>query len=128
LKSYSFVKPKKNLREVMVDRNLASLGDAYINFIYSLALSNKHGKPVGTKVKGSVLADALRKAGLRQYLPSRVDQHSLADAVEALLVYAWLTKHITLAETVEQLLATDSLEEDLCQLLSLVMRRIKFSS
>jgi hypothetical protein len=128
LKTYSFAKSKKNLTEVLTDKNLASLGDAYINFAYSLALSNRCGEPVGTKMKGSVLAEALRKAGLRKHLPSRMDQHSLADAAEALLVYAWLNKSITLVETVEELSAKENAVDNLCELLTKVARKVKFFS
>lgn len=79
-------------------------------------------------MKGSVLAEALRKAGLRKHLPSRMDQHSLADAAEALFVYAWLNKYITLNETVQELSATENAVDDLCELLIKVVRRVKFSS
>ncbi len=111
----------------MKDKNLASLGDAYINFAYSLALSNKRGKPSATKVKGSILAEALKKAGLRQHLPGRMDQHSIADAAEALLIYAWLNKFVTLAEMVEDLSKSKDAITDLTLLLVKVSERIRFS-
>ena len=60
-----FAWTRRNLNEVLIDHALASLGDSYVNFVYSLAISNRRGSPLGTKVKGSVLAEALRKAGLR---------------------------------------------------------------
>ena len=126
--SYSFARTHKNLAQIMTDKDLASLGDAYVNFAYSLALSNKEGKPVGTKVKGSVLAEAVKKAGLRVQLPSRMNRHSLADAAEALLAYAWLKKCITLAETVEQLSSMHSAVDNLSRLLLVTVQRVKFSS
>ena len=52
------------------------------------------------KVKGSVLAEALRKAGLRECLGSGMSRHGLADAAEALIVYAWLNGCVTLDESV----------------------------
>ncbi len=127
LKGYSFIKSKRNLAEIMKDKKLASLGDAYINFAYSLALSNRSGEPTATKVKGSILAEALKKAALRKYLPSRMDQHSIADAVEALLVYAWLNKFVTLTETVEDLSRSEDAINDLSLLLIKVSGRIKSS-
>jgi hypothetical protein len=42
-----FVKTHRNLTEVLTDHKLASLGDAYVNFAYSLALSNRTGRPTG---------------------------------------------------------------------------------
>jgi hypothetical protein len=112
---------------VLADRDLASLGDAYINFAYSLALSNKTGRPQGVKVKGSVLAQALRNAGLREYLPSRMTKHALADAAEALIVYAWLKRAITLEETVRIMTEIQEPVEGLTQLLVTVRGKTTFS-
>ena len=82
----------------MMDHKLAKLGDAYVNFLYSLATSKKLGEPTGIKVKGRLLADAFRKADLRKLLPSRVDRHKQADAAEALIVYAWILDLVTMKE------------------------------
>ena len=121
------MKDYDNLTQILTDRKLASLGDAYINFVYSLALSQKKGKPSGTKVKGTALAEALRQAGLRKHLPSRIDKHVLSDATEALVVYAWLHKLLTLEESVETLEKTDTLIEGLTQLLLKAKEKIKLS-
>jgi hypothetical protein len=111
---------------VLADHKLASLGDAFINLVYSLALSNKKGQPSGAKVKGRALAEALRKAGLRKYMPSRITRHMLADAAEALAVYAWLHHYVTLEESTEKLEKTEDLVEGLSQLLLTIKDRIKF--
>jgi hypothetical protein len=84
-----------------MNKKLASLGDAFVNFVYSIALSEKLGEPVGAKVKSQILADALRKAGLRRCLPSRTDRHTQGDAAEALIVYAWLQGILTLSEAIQ---------------------------
>jgi hypothetical protein len=126
-KVFLFTKSYGNLREVLVDHDLASLGDAYINFVYSLALSNKKRKPSGAKVKGSALSEALKKAGLREYLPSRMTSHLLADAAEALIVYAWLSNCITLEESAAILEKTGDLVDALTQLLTTIKKRINFS-
>lgn len=117
----------RSLTEVLTDRGLASLGDAYINFVYSIAMSNRKLKPLGRKVKGTVLAQALRKAGLREHLPSGIDSHTIADATEALLVYAWLQDHITLEESVATIERSEDAVEGLTQLLKTIMRKIKLS-
>jgi len=109
----------------LTDKPLAALGDAYVNFVYSLALSKRIGKPKGKKMKGAPLADAVRKAGLRESLPTRIDKHAISDAAEALLVYAWLNNIITLEESVEVLEKTDDLENGLTQLLLKVKEKIK---
>jgi hypothetical protein len=121
------IKNYNSLQQILADRELASLGDAYINFVYSLALSQRRSKPSGAKVKGTALAEALRKAGLRKHLPSRIDKHALSDAAEALAVYGWLHNLLTLEESVEILAKTDSLVEGLMQMLLRVKERIKLS-
>lgn len=125
-KAFSFIKTRGTMTEVLTDQKLASLGDTYINFAYSLALSNRRGKPSGAKVKGSVLAEALKKARLREHMPSRMTRHMLADAAEALIVYAWLHNYITFEESVEILEKAEDSVEGFSQLLVTIKRRIKF--
>ena len=126
-RTFSFLRTYTNLTQVLTDHKLASLGDTYINFAYSLALSNRRGEPSGSKVKGSVLAEAIKKAGLREYMPSRMTRHMLADAAEALIVYAWLYNYVTLDETVSVMARTDELVEGLIQLLTAIKNRLRFS-
>jgi hypothetical protein len=127
VRTFSFIKTHENITEVLTNHKLASLGDAYINLVYSLALSNRKGQPSGAKVKGTVLAEAIKKAGLREYLPSRMTRHMLADAAEALIVYAWLHNCITLEESVATLEKTDDLIDGFSQLLATIKNRAKFS-
>ena len=96
-----FIQQYESLSEILMDQKLAKLGDAYVNFLYSLALSKKNGEATGIKVKGRLLADAFKKAGLRKFLPSRIDRHKQADAAEALIVYAWIRGSMTMEEGLE---------------------------
>ena len=96
-----FIPQYESFSEVLMDQKLAKLGDAYVNFLYSLALSKKKGEATGIKVKGRLLADAFKKAGLRKFLPSRIDRHKQADAAEALIVYAWIRGSMTMEEGLE---------------------------
>jgi len=96
-----FIPQYESLSEILMDQKLAKLGDAYVNFLYSLALSKKNGEATGIKVKGRLLADAFKKAGLRKFLPSRIDRHKQADAAEALIVYAWIKGSMTMEEGLE---------------------------
>jgi hypothetical protein len=98
---FAFIPQHKSLSEVLMDQKLAKLGDAYVNFLYSIALSKKKGEPAGTKVQGRLLADAFKKSGLREFLPSRIDRHKQADAAEALIVYPWLLGSMTMEEALE---------------------------
>lgn len=99
-KRFAFTPTYKTLEKILTDRNLATLGDAYTNLIYSLHLSIKTGKPTGAKASSQVLSKALKQAGLRDLMSSRLDRHSQADAAEALLVYAWLQGQATITESV----------------------------
>jgi hypothetical protein len=117
---------RTSLAEVLEDGDLTSLGDSYVNFVYPLALSNRRGKPSGVKVKGSVLAEALRKAGLRGCLGSGMTRHALADAAEALLVYAWLNGCITLDESVAAVGKAKDAVEGLSLLLAAAEKRVTF--
>ena len=101
----------KSLREVMTNHGLAALGDSFVNFLYSLALSIRHGEPKGGKVTGRTLSESLTKADLRRYLPSRIDRHARADAAEALIVYAWIKGVFSIRKAVETL----SAHEDPCE-------------
>ena len=98
---FAFMSQYKSLSEVLMDQKLAKLGDAYVNFLYSLTLSKKKGEPTGIKVQGRLLADAFKKAGLRKFLPSRIDRHKQADASEALIVYAWIQGSMTMEEALK---------------------------
>ncbi len=83
------------------DKGLAQVGDALVNFIYSVARSQVLGKRTGKKVNRTILSEALKAADLR-YLPRpRADKHDLADTVEAIVAYAWAKKVITIEEMVQ---------------------------
>ena len=95
----------------MQDKELAALGDTYVNFIYSLAKSKTVGRPQGENVWGKVLAEALRTSGLRTYLiPKRLSAHDLSNAAEAILVYSWLHNLNSLDEAVSILSAHINIE------------------
>jgi molybdopterin biosynthesis enzyme len=120
---FEFIQQHESLSEVLMDQKLAQLGDAYVNFLYSLAISKKTGEPAGIKVKGRLLADAFKKAGLRKFLPSRVDRHKQADAAEALIVYAWVRGSMTIEEGLEILEQNeDNVEAFSCLLLTAKMK------
>jgi hypothetical protein len=126
-KTFSFVKTYRNLTEVLTDHKLASLGDVYVNFVYALALSNRKRMPSGAKVKGSILAEAIKKATLREFLPAKMSRHLLADAAEALIVYAWLRNVVAIERAVSTLEKFDDPIEGFNQLLMEIKGKIKFS-
>jgi len=124
---FHYAKKYASLTEILTDHKLASLGDAYINFVFSLAISNKKGEPSGAKVKGTFLANAIKKSGLREFLPSRMTRHMMADAAEALVAYAWINNYVSLKESVKIIERVDDPTEGFSQLLTKIKERIKFS-
>jgi len=114
---FAFISKYKYLREILMDHKLAALGDAYVNFVYSLALSKRTGEPRGAKVDSHLLAEALKRARLRNFLPRGTDRHKQADAVEALLVYVWTQGLMTLEEGVNTLSQHEETVEAFCSLL-----------
>jgi len=76
-------------------------------------------------VSDRILAEALRRSGLRQELPHRTTRQDCGNAVEALLVYGYLNGLVSLEETVEQIAAApDSPVEVFVQLIKTVVERI----
>jgi len=82
-----------DLNSVVHHEGFAKLGDAFVNFLYSLAKSTATGEPTGCKVPDAVLANAYRTSVLAQIpeLNIRGRKGKVGDSVEALLLWAWLT-------------------------------------
>jgi hypothetical protein len=73
-----------------------------------------------------MLAEALRKSGLRQKLPHRTTRQDCANAVEALLVYGYLNKLVSLEDAVEQIAtAPNSPVDGLVQLIKMVAKKLE---
>jgi len=120
----SLLKDYKNLEDVLLDKGLAGLGDAYVNLLYSLIMSQRLGHPTGAKVNNRILAQAVRKAGLRDLLPSRIDRHVLGNAAEALIAFAWLADTVTLEDSLKILSEKDDAVEAFAILLREILERL----
>jgi len=118
------LKKYDSLEELLLDKDLAALGDSYVNFVYSLAMSQKHKHPVGAKVDNQTLADAVTKSGLRKFLPHRVDRQARGNAAEALLVFAWLSDFLDLHECTDVLSKGDDPSEAFAGLIRDVLRKL----
>lgn len=79
---------------------LSSVGDSFVNLIYSLAVSKALGRPTGKRASNYVLSQALLKSGLREKAGKRLDKGGLADYAEALIFQAWIRREIELEECV----------------------------
>ena len=122
-----FVTKYKNLIDAMMDQELAALGDAFVNFTFSLAISRKFNRPLGVKVRSSILSRALRKADMRKLLPHRFDRHKQADAAEALIVYGWIKGTVTIEECVAILERETEPDEAFSKILQTILSENKFS-
>jgi len=113
-----------SLEELLLDKDLAALGDSYVNFVYSLAMSQKLMRPVGAKVENQTLAEAVTRSGLRRFLPHRVDRHTRGNAAEALLVFAWLDDLLEFEDCTKVLSREDNAVEAFANLLRDVLRKL----
>ena len=91
--------------DIFLNKNLAKLGDNYVNFIYSIARSIRTKEISGQKVAGKILKNAIKDSNLSEYLPTRLSSHDIADGVEALIVYVWLIEKMDINEMVEILVS-----------------------
>jgi len=88
------------------DKDLARLGDSFVNLVYSTAKTKASGRPVGEKVPDKVLSEALKIAKLQ--VPMRLTHGERGDVVEAVLAYAWMHNMLPLEEAVAILYTTIS--------------------
>ncbi len=115
---------RENIRQIMRNRQLASLGDAFVNFVYSLALTAASGGPQAVKVSDRILAEAFRLSGLRKHLGSRISRKDLANASESLLIHAYQRNLLTIEESVRTISQNpDGPEAGLSALLKLAAQR-----
>ncbi|MGQ9543776.1 MAG: ribonuclease III family protein [Candidatus Bathyarchaeia archaeon] len=112
-------------KNILKDRELAVLGDAYVNFAYSLALTEIERKPRGVKVSDRILAEAAKKSGLKMFLPKRTGRDDVANAVEALLIYVWIKKIMTLEQAVEVLKRNINPKEGFTVLVEMAMKSLR---
>ncbi len=76
--------------EAFRDKKLSKLGDALLNLIYSLSLSQTRGRADGGKIANRILARATDASRHRSLVPKGSDKHIRGDIVEAVFAYAWL--------------------------------------
>jgi len=99
----------KSQKAIGTDKGLAKIGDGIVNLTYSMAKSivltqsNLNNKVLrtGLKVSKKILADSLKNADMKKFAKSRADAHDLADTVEALVAYVWLSNQMSLNEIID---------------------------
>jgi hypothetical protein len=101
----------RSQKAIGTDKGLAKIGDGIVNLTYSMAKSivltqsNLNNKVLrtGLKVSKKILADSLKNADMKKFAKSRADAHDLADTVEALVAYVWLSNQMSLNEIIDLL-------------------------
>jgi len=111
------------LHYIAEDNRLSKLGDAVINYIASVSESVRLGIPTGLRVDNEILMKAVRDSGLRVRLSHRRDRHTLGDAAEALIAYAWIMGSVTMGEYVETMLRGGTLQDGMTLVLGLAIDR-----
>jgi hypothetical protein len=124
MSSAQSLKKYSSIEELLLDKDLAALGDSYVNFVYSLAMSQRFKRPMGAKVNNQTLADAVTKSGLRRLLPHRVDRQTRGDAAEALLVFAWLDDLLDLNDCTDVLSKEEDASKAFASLLQTVLKKL----
>jgi len=96
-------------KAIGTDKGLAKIGDGIVNLSFSVAKSmyltkissNNKIHRTGIKVSKKILAEALKEANMKNFARSRADSHDLADTVEAIVAYVWLSHKMSLKEIIE---------------------------
>ncbi len=113
---------RNDLNSILLDKDLAKLGDSYVNFIYSVALTAIYGVPSGAKVSDKILVEAANRAGMRSIIPKRTPRGRIADAVEALLIYSVIKSYMGFKEMVELLInAGDTPSEGFARIIDKIL-------
>ncbi|MHA1947902.1 MAG: ribonuclease III family protein [Candidatus Hodarchaeales archaeon] len=99
-------KTQDSLLTFILTKGNSKLGDALVNFIYSLAKSAVSTQVTGTKVSDFILATAYRSSLWmnNDILKLKGTKGYLADHVEALILYFWVFEFVTLEEMVKHLI------------------------
>ena len=105
-------------KSIGTDKGLAKIGDSIVNLTYSIAKSivlTRNSKinnsiRTGVKVNKTILANALKEANMKGFSKTRADAHDMADTVEAVVAYVWLSKKVTIEDITD--LLVDSLENN----------------
>ena len=116
----------REFQQILKNRRLARLGDAYVNFLFSLALTKASGIPVGVKVSDRILFEAAKNSGIRPLLPRRIKRGEVANVIEALVVDSWMRKSLELNEMVDIISKnSDNLTEAATQLVKTILERMR---
>jgi len=116
--SYKFlISDLNSQKRIGTDKGLAKIGDGIVNLAYSIAKSlyltenSSNILRTGIKVNKTILSNALKNAGMKNFAKNRADAHDLANTVEAIVAYVLLNDKMTLNDIIDFL--KDNLSGDI---------------
>ncbi len=106
--SYKFlISDLNSQKRIGTDKGLAKIGDGIVNLTYSIAKSiyltenSSNILRTALKVNKTILSNALKNAGMKNFARNRADAHDLANTVEAIIAYVFLNDKMTLNEIID---------------------------
>ena len=92
---------KISFDDILYSKHLASLGDALVNYCYSVARFSVNPKLTsGVRVWDSSLAMALRQSSFNAFIKKRISQGELGDCVEAIVGWVYMNDLMSLEEII----------------------------
>ena len=93
-----------SMKEIGVNKGLAKLGDSITNLIYSLAKTVVIHQLDQRKVNKTILSNALKNAGMKEFAIKRSGAHDMADTVEAFVGFMYCCENWTIDDMVQILI------------------------
>lgn len=112
----NLVLSKRNVKDIVEDRELAKVGDSLLNLLNVLAKVSGY-IPEESKVSNRMLRQVSQKAGLRMLLKKRLKRTEIGNAVEALVAYWYLRGRFSMQDFLEEIKETTGFDSALIELI-----------
>lgn len=112
----NLVLSKRNVKDIVEDRELAKVGDSLLNLLNVLAKVSGY-IPEESKVSNRMLRQVSQKAGLRMLLKKRLKRTEIGNAVEALVAYWYLRGRFSMQDFLEEIKKTTGFDSALIELI-----------
>ncbi len=112
----NLVLSKRNVKDIVEDRELAKVGDSLLNLLNVLAKVSGY-IPEESKVSNRMLRQVSQKAGLRMLLKKRLKRTEIGNAVEALVAYWYLRGRFSMQDFLKEIKETTGFDSALIELI-----------
>jgi len=112
----NLVLSKRNVKDIVEDRELAKVGDSLLNLLNVLAKVSGY-IPEESKVSNRMLRQVSQKAGLRMLLKKRLKRTEIGNAVEALVAYWYLRGRFSMQDFLKEIKKTTGFDSALIELI-----------